>query len=105
MTAVGIILFALGTFFTVMNAYLSFVRYPVHLALGGNREAYRCVSGVPLIGSLCLWLSIPLLSSVGLKWVAASLSVLDTGGIHWFIARMWWTGQLGAFTRGRRHGG
>jgi len=104
MATVGMILFAGGAFFTLMNVYLSFIRYPVHLALGGTRETYRWVSGIPLIGSLILWLSIPLLSSLGLKWSAAALSVFDTGGIHWFVGTMWWTGQLSAFIRGRTSG-
>ena len=104
MATIGLILLALGAFITLTNVYLSFVRYPVHLALGGTRKTYRWVSGIPLIGSLCLWLSIPLLSSVGLRWFAAALSLLDTGGIHWFIGTMWWTGQFGAFIRGRNDG-
>ena len=98
------ILFAAGAFVTVMNAYLSFIRYPVHLALGGTRETYRWVSGFPLVGSLFLWLSILLLSSVALKWFAAALSLFDTGGIHWFVGTMWWTGQLAAVLRGRKDG-
>ncbi|WP_145431109.1 hypothetical protein [Lacipirellula limnantheis] len=101
MAIVGMVLFALGAFVTLANVYLSFIRYPVHLALGGTRETYRWVSGFPLVGSLFLWLSIPLLSSVGLRWFAVALSLFDTGGIHWFVGTMWWTGQLGAFLRGR----
>ena len=104
MATVGAIIFAVGAFITLANVYLSFIRYSVHLALGGTRETYRWFSGIPLIGSLFLWLSIPLLSSVGLRWSAAALSVLDTGGIHWFVATMWWTGQLGAFMRRRTDG-
>jgi hypothetical protein len=99
MATVGMVLLALGAFVTLANVYLSFIRYPVHLALGGSRETYRWASGVPLVGSLLLWLSIPLLSSFGLRWFAAALSLFDTGGIHWFVGTMWWTGQLGAFLR------
>lgn len=98
MTTPGIILLALGTFVTLMNVYLSFIRYPID----ATRETYRWVSGLPLVGSLSLWLSIPLLSSVGLRWFAAVLSVFDTGGVHWFVGTMWWTGQLGPLVRGRR---
>jgi hypothetical protein len=104
MATVGVILFVLGALVTVTNVYVSFIRYPVHLAFGGTRETYRPVSGIPLVGSLFLWLSIPLLSSVGLVWSAAALSVFDTGGLHWFVGTMWWTGQLGAFIRGRTDG-
>ena len=101
MGTLGVILLTVGSFFTLMNAYLSFVRYPVHLALGRTRETYRWISGIPLMGSLLLWLSIPLLRSVGLKWFAAALSIFDAGGIHWFVGTIWWTGQLGSFIRGR----
>ena len=104
MATAGIILLVLGAFITLANVYLSFVRYPMHLALGGTRETYRWVSCFPLVGSLFLWLSIPLLSSVGLRWFAAALSLFDTGGIHWFVGTMWWTGQLGAFIRGCKDG-
>ena len=101
MTIAGIILLALGAFITLMNVYLSFVRYPIHVASGGTRETYRWVSVIPIAGSMFLWFSIPLLSSVGLKWLAAVISVFDTGGIHWCIGTMWWTGQLGSFFSGR----
>lgn len=101
MATVGMILFATGAFFTLMNVYLSFIRYPLHLALGGTRESYRWSSGAPLIGSLLLWISIPLLSSVGLKWFAAVLSIFDTGGIHWFIGTLLFYGEFGESIRGR----
>ena len=53
---------------------------------------------------LMFWISIGLLPSAGLKWLAAILSIFDTGGIHWFIGTMWWTGQLGGLSRGRTTG-
>lgn len=104
MTTPGAIIFAIGALITLFNFYLSYLRYPVHIAAGGTRETYRWVSGVPLLGSFLLWLSVPLLPSVIFKVVAILLSLLDTGGIHWFLGTMWWTGQLGAFIRGREGG-
>lgn len=103
MTTAGIILFAVGALLTLANAYLSFGRYPLHVARGGTRETYRWVSGIPLFGSLFLWISIGMLPSTGLKWLAGILSIFDTGGIHWVIGVMWWTGQLGGLFR-RRNG-
>jgi len=94
MAIAGIVLFGLGTFITLLNVYLSFLRYPIHHVRGGTREDYRWVSGVPLVGSLLLWLSIPLLPWVGLRWFAVAISLFDTGGIHWFAATMLWTGQF-----------
>lgn len=95
MATIGIVLVALGAFLTLANVYFSFLRYPIHLARGGTVETYRWVSGIPIFGSLFLWISIGLLPSTGLKWTAGILSIFDTGGIHWFIGIMWCTGQLG----------
>jgi hypothetical protein len=100
MATFGMIIFALGTFLTALNFYLTFLRLPVHLARGGMHENYRRVSGFPIFGSIFLWLSIPMLSSVGLRWTAAAVSLFDTGGIHWFLGTMWWTGHLGEFLHG-----
>ncbi|MEK6702304.1 MAG: hypothetical protein AABZ53_08575 [Planctomycetota bacterium] len=104
MSTVGVILFAFGAFVTLTNVYLSFIRYPIHLARGGTRETYRWVSGVPIVGSLFLWISMGLLASTGLKWLAGILSIFDTGGIHWFIGTMWWTGAWRELFAGKATG-
>src|SRR5262245_13106626 len=101
MTVAGYILFAIGAFLTLTNVYLSFLRYPIHRAVGGTRANYRWASGIPLFGSLLLWISIPFLSSAALRWVAAILSLFDTGGIHWIFGILWWTGELRDLFRGR----
>lgn len=101
MAIAGLILFALGAYITVLNIYLTFLRYPLHRARGGTRENFVFVSVVPIFGSLLLWISIPLLTSMTLKWCAGVLSVLDVGGIHRFIFILWQTGQLGMFSRNR----
>ncbi len=103
-TTLGLILFGLGTFFTLANVFVGVLRYPIHVARGGTRETYRAVSGIPIFGSLLLWVSIALLPSTALQWSAGVLSIFDTGGIHWIIGTLWCTGQLGVLTRGR-HGG
>ncbi len=104
MVIAGFILMVLGLFFTLTNVYLSFLRFPVHLAFGGSRKTYRCISVFPLIGSLLLWISLPLLPSSELRWFASILSIFDTGGIHWCLAAMWWTGQLSDVFRNRTNG-
>jgi hypothetical protein len=104
MTTFGVILFALGAFVTLANVYFSFLRYPIHRARGGTPETYRWVSGIPLFGSLFLWISIFLLPSASLLWIAGILSIFDTGGIHWLIGMIWWTGQFGDLFRGRNGG-
>lgn len=90
MAVVGYILFGLGGFFTALNFYLCFLRFPLHRAFGGTRESYQWASGIPLLGSLLLWISIPFLPSAPWMWLAAGLSLLDTGGIHWFASTMLW---------------
>jgi hypothetical protein len=86
MTAIGIVLLALGTLITSVNCYLSFLRYPVHLLRGGTQENYRWVSGLPVFGSLLLWISVPFLSALpGLMCFALLFSLLDTVGLHWFV--------------------
>lgn len=102
MAELGSVLFALGAFVTMTNAYLSLLRYPIHRLRGGTMETYQWISGVPLVGSLFLWLSIPLLPWMWLRWIAGVLSLFDTAGIHWFVVMMWWSGQLGDLIRGRK---
>ena len=87
--AIGFFLLALGALVSFINFYLSFVRYPIHRFIGGSHENYKWVSGIPLLGSLMLWFSIPcLMAYPSLKWFAVVVSLFDTGGIHWFFASL-----------------
>ena len=104
MGATPYILFAVGAFVSLLNFYLSFLRFPVHAAFGGTRASYRHVSGFPIVGSGLLWLCLPFLPSNALRWVAAVMSAFDTGGLHWFLFALWRQGELGAFIRGGRDG-
>jgi len=104
MVVVGQIIFGFGAFLTLLNVYTSFFRFPIHRLFGGTRANFRWVSGVPLVGSAFLWLSIPLLPSGLQRWAAAAISLFDTGGIHWFIFAMWRQGELRSFIRGGRDG-
>jgi hypothetical protein len=90
-TIAGCVLFAIGSFFTFANFYLSFIRYLVYRWRGGELEDYRFISGIPLFGSLILWFSAGLLHEYPtLMWSAIVVSVFDTGGIHWFAGTMLW---------------
>lgn len=90
---IGLVLFGVGAIIAIFNFYLSFLRYPVHRLLGAPRETYRWSSGIPLFGSLFLWLSLPLLHPRwGLIWSAIGISLLDTAGLHWFVGVMVWHG-------------
>jgi hypothetical protein len=88
-TIIGVALLALGGFIACLNFYLSFIRYPLHRRRGGTREDFRWVSGFPLFGTFFLFLAVLMLAHVRvLMWTAIGLSLLDTGGQHWFIVTM-----------------
>jgi hypothetical protein len=77
----------LGLAITILNLYLSFLRFPIHKALKKNKE-YHWVSGIPIYGSILLWCAAGaslLQNRTGLALILIVLSLLDTGGIIWFI--------------------
>lgn len=88
-TAAG--LFMAGLLITAINVYLSWIRMPL-LRRVRNTDAVSWVSGIPVIGSAALWLSAALLpAGHGFTPVALGASLLDTGGIHWFVGNaVWW---------------
>lgn len=86
--AIGGCLAAMGGLLTVLN-FLLFLNYPMHRLRGGKPEAYRHVSGIPVFGSLLLWIAAPLLSSKPvLMWTALVLSLFDMAGLHIFLVMM-----------------
>ena len=86
---VVVALFGLGTLITCVNVYTSFIRYPLHRWRGGTADDFRWISGFPLFGSLFLWLAALLLIPWPvLMWTALVISLLDTGGLHWFAGTM-----------------
>lgn len=87
-TILGYLALALGTFLSLLNFYLSFVRVPLLRALG---RPSRFVSGFPLVGSLLLVGSVVLLWRARC-WVITALAIaaLDTGGLHWFLGVLLW---------------
>ena len=81
--------FAVGGWVCLLNFYLSFLRYPLHRCRGLPEESYRWVSGVPVLGSLFVALSLfELHSLAGMLPVGIGLIAIDTGGIHWFVGSM-----------------
>ena len=89
MEVISYILFGLGSFFCVLNFYLSFLRYPIYRLSGGDKKEYKWVSGAPLLGSLFVGFS--LLPHYETKWMlilGLALILIDTGGPHWFLASM-----------------
>jgi len=87
---IGRIIFGLGAFISLSNLYFSFLRYPLVILLGGEKENYRSTSGIPIFGNLAvlvgLWLCSP---SVWLNAGAIVAIAIDTGGLPWFIACVW----------------
>jgi hypothetical protein len=89
MALIGFALFGLGAFLTIANFYFSLLRYPVHVWRGGTRENYRWESGIPVFGSLFLWVSAFCLTTQPIfMWLAIGLSLFDTAGLHWFLGVM-----------------
>lgn len=72
-----------------LNAYLSWVRFPLYCWRHGSREGYRFVSGIPILGSVSGTLG----TAAGWgDWRAAVLAlvaaVIDPGGLPWFLIAM-----------------
>ena len=81
--------FGVGAWVCLLNFYLAFLRYPLHRLRGLSKESYHWVSGVPILGSLFVALSLfELHSLAGMLPIGIGLIAIDTGGIHWFIGSM-----------------
>jgi len=94
MTITGTALFVFGAFIACINAWGSFVR-PMFVRLA--RRSLKRTSGFPLIGSLCLWTAAWLLHPASsLAYWALAVSLLDTGGPHWFIGSVVYHSLRGA---------
>jgi hypothetical protein len=86
---IGWVLLTAGGFLCVLNAYLSWLRYPLYRLRGGLPEEYRGVSGIPLLGSLLVALAWAVRvrheDSIGWAAIVWILVAIDTGGLHWFL--------------------
>lgn len=83
-----------------LNFYLSFLRHPLHRRVNRGRP-FIASSGIPLIGSLLLWVGAYLLLSAGAARLGASaliLSAFDTGGIHWLLISLGYQWLVGRRT-------
>ncbi|MHC4718493.1 MAG: hypothetical protein ACYS5V_16095 [Planctomycetota bacterium] len=88
-------LLGLGGLVCCLNFYLSFLRYRVHRMRGGAQESYRWVSGLPVVGSLFVAISlIEFRRPAWLLAIAIVLILIDTGGLHWFAGSMFYYGVL-----------
>jgi hypothetical protein len=90
MRAIAYASLGLGGAVCVLNFYLSFLRYPVH-ALRGKADEYRWVSGLPLLGSALVVLSLSLVQlPIWALVIGVIVAALDTGGMHWFVGVLAW---------------
>lgn len=86
MAYIAYVLLAFGCILSLVNFYLSFLRYPVHRLRGRAADDYRWISGYPLVGSLVVFACLPFVYHVPLLfWVGVGCAALDTGGLHWFF--------------------
>ena len=84
---VTFIIAGLGALIALLNFYLSFIRYSLH-HLSRKGQPYKFVSGIPFVGSILLWVAAAAFSSDGYGRCAAAaltISLFDTGGVHWLI--------------------
>jgi hypothetical protein len=89
MKSISTILLILGGFICCLNLYLSVPRYLLHKYRGGKKEDYNWISGIPVVGSLLVALS--LLVFWQINWILAVSVIfflIDTGGPHWFAGTM-----------------
>ncbi|MFQ5804069.1 MAG: hypothetical protein ACE5JQ_14355 [Candidatus Methylomirabilales bacterium] len=104
MDALGYVSLIVGGFSCALNFYLSFLRYPLHKLRRGGDVEYRWVSGIPVVGSLLVLMSLASLHlETWLLYAALILMLVDTGGIHWFLGTMLYEGIFKK--RGRGIGG
>jgi len=85
----GYTLFILGGLVSVLNFYLSFLRYPIHAFFKGDMEEYQHASGLPLVGGLSYLSLFFIEQSMLISISALVLLLIDTGGVPWFILSVW----------------
>ena len=89
LTYIAYALFGLGCLVSLINFYLSFLRYPIFRLRGGAADDYQWVSGLPMIGSLLIVLTLAFVfSNVWLRFFGITCAVVDTAGLHWFAGTM-----------------
>lgn len=91
MTWLMMIFMVIGGLICLLNFYLSVLHYPIHRIRSGKKEEYNRVSGIPIIRSLLVALSlIKLWQPTWLLITAIVMILIDTGGLRWFVGVMLW---------------
>jgi hypothetical protein len=104
----GYCLFAFGGLVSCINFYLSFLRYPLHRLRGGKKENYRWISGIPLLGILCVAGLVLLPKSFWFSLLTFIFLLIDTAGIPWFVIAVWkddsiWSNDTSKSNRSASH--
>ena len=82
------IMLVAGSMIATVNFWLSFIR-PLSRRISDG--PVKSVSGIPLFGSLLLWAAAWMFyPSSDLAWWALSISLIDTGGPHWFLGTLFY---------------
>ena len=90
MIVAAYVLAILGCLITAFNFYCSVLRY-LWFVLRRKKDDYKWVSGIPIYGSLFLWLAAAGLAVAGartLALLALCLTIFDNGGLRWFAVAM-----------------
>ena len=79
-----------GLLLGLLNSYLTFIRPWRHHRRHGSMDGYRHVSGFPLVGTLMVtWAGAWGFGELPTAVVGLAASVLDTGGLPWFLVMTW----------------
>lgn len=73
-----------------LNAYLSFVRPFLYSRRQGSMEAYRHVSGLPVIGTVFVVVAgVAGFGQLPTTIVGLAAVIIDPGGLPWFLVSTW----------------
>jgi len=83
--AAGIML-VVGSMIAAVNSWLSFIR---PMSRRASNKPVKFVSGIPLFGSLLLWVAAWLFYPLShAAYWALGVSLFDTGGPHWLLGTL-----------------
>lgn len=81
----SVTLLCFGGFLCLFNFYLSYIRYALYRLMGGVQEDYRFASGIPMIGTLLVTVSLIFLYGTSYFYLGVLFLILDTGGPLWLL--------------------
>lgn len=86
----ALVVMIVAMFIAAPNFYLSFIRPFVFHKRGGSFDAYKHVSGIPIIGTVVIVVGAILGFGSALCAVLGLVAMaLDTGGSVWFLVATW----------------